>query len=172
MEMARRRPALTVTAPSPTSTPLPTARAILREQDAVARVLPSVVRVSVPDGMGSGVILDSNGLIVTNAHVVQGARQAEVRLQDGRTLTGMVEEADERGDLALLRVPEAGLPAAALADVDLLRASPCWPSAMRSTFGVGRPSRGASSRRTGLGRAGWTTSRPTHRSIPATRVGR
>lgn len=55
-------------------TPQPTrAASVLSEQDAVARVLPSIVRVSTRDGVGSGVILGASGQILTNAHVVGAA---------------------------------------------------------------------------------------------------
>src|SRR5690242_7646056 len=60
---------------------------------------------------GSGVIWSADGAIVTNAHVTRSARN-EVELWDGRRLEAQVDAYDARRDLALLRVPEAGLPAA------------------------------------------------------------
>ena len=99
----------------------PTTSQVLTEQDAVARVLPAVVQVLTNGGSGSGVIVDRSGLIITNAHVVESVTLATVRLQDRRSLEARVERRDPAGDLALLRVPSPDLPAAVLADVDLLR---------------------------------------------------
>ncbi len=56
-------------------------------------------------GQGSGVIIDRRGLILTNHHVVVGAQQIAVHLQDGRTLQGQIVGSDPRYDLALIRVP-------------------------------------------------------------------
>src|SRR5215475_1419009 len=59
-------------------------------------------------GSGSGVVWDTNGLIVTNAHVARGAK-ALVTLWDGREFEGGVETRDPRRDLALLRIAASGL---------------------------------------------------------------
>ncbi len=53
---------------------------------------------------GSGFVIDASGLIVTNAHVVEGADAIEVRLSDGRRFTGKVVGRDNRVDLALIRI--------------------------------------------------------------------
>ncbi len=66
-------------------------------------------------GFGSGVILASDGLIVTNAHVVRGS-QAQVKLWDGRTFAAEVVSRDLARDLARLQISATGLPAAQLAD--------------------------------------------------------
>jgi serine protease Do len=66
-------------------------------------------------GFGSGVILGADGLIVTNAHVVQSSR-AQVKLWDGRTLEAVVTSRDLTRDLAALLASASGLPAATLAD--------------------------------------------------------
>jgi serine protease Do len=66
-------------------------------------------------GFGSGVILASDGLIVTNAHVVRGS-QAQVKLWDGRTFAAEVVSCDLARDLARLQISATGLPAAQLAD--------------------------------------------------------
>lgn len=73
------------------------------------------------EGMGSGIILSSDGLLVTNHHVVRGARHAEVALSDGRRLEAEILREDPDADLALLRVNADGLPPAALGDSDRLR---------------------------------------------------
>src|SRR5690349_1196017 len=65
-------------------------------------------------GLGSGVIYSSDGHILTNAHVVAGARKVHVTLPDGRTLPAGVLGAEPGQDLAVLRVASGRLPVAEL----------------------------------------------------------
>lgn len=100
---------------------------------AVERLSESIVSVSsmrlerrffgiVPlEGQGSGIILDRNGLIVTNNHVIDGANQVHVSLKDGRTFTGEVVGSDEATDVAVIRVDASDLPAAELGDSEAVR---------------------------------------------------
>ncbi len=73
------------------------------------------------EGMGSGVIIDPKGLVLTNNHVIEGADEVLVELADGRELKASDIKADPETDLAIFRI-EAGdpLPAAALGDSDAL----------------------------------------------------
>jgi len=71
-------------------------------------------------GSGSGVIWDSVGLIVTNAHVLRRNR-ARVGLWDGRVFPATVQSRDDRRDLAALRINTFGLPAAKPGDSSALR---------------------------------------------------
>jgi S1-C subfamily serine protease len=91
-----------------------------RIPEVVAEVEPSVVAVAVEGqagrGEGSGVIWDDEGLIVTNNHVIEGAANVEVVLANGTRLEAEIEEADSLSDLAVLRVDQAGLPAADFAE--------------------------------------------------------
>ncbi|WP_245883709.1 S1C family serine protease [Hasllibacter halocynthiae] len=67
--------------------------------------------VEVPRGTGTGFIWDDRGHVVTNAHVLDGAARANVRLADGRTFDARLVGRDRRHDLAVLRIaPAAGLP--------------------------------------------------------------
>ncbi|MGH6841225.1 MAG: S1C family serine protease, partial [Methylocella sp.] len=95
---------------------------------AVARVSPSVVRLDIRHGgrpragSGSGVIVSPDGLILTNSHVVQGAKRAEVTTLDGRSFSGRVLGDDPSTDLALVRVDEdSTLPSARLGNSKMLK---------------------------------------------------
>ena len=89
----------------------------------IAKVRPAVVQVNVTlqDGsgaIGSGVIIDSRGYIVTNNHVVNGAQTVEVVLYDGTRLSGQVAGTDPADDLAIIKVtpPAKGLTTVKLGD--------------------------------------------------------
>ncbi|MGK0250425.1 MAG: serine protease Do [Oleispira sp.] len=84
--------------------------------------------------LGSGFIISSDGYILTNNHVVQGADEIIVRLSDRRELEAELIGADERADLALLKVKTTGLPAVALGNSDTLKAGE-WVLAIGSPFG-------------------------------------
>ncbi|MDQ6793355.1 MAG: trypsin-like peptidase domain-containing protein, partial [Chloroflexota bacterium] len=60
-------------------------------------------------GVGSGIIVSADGLILTNAHVVAGGGTLTVQLQDGRQLPGTVVSSDAAKDLAIVRVQATGL---------------------------------------------------------------
>jgi len=77
--------------------------------DVVRRVEPSVVQITTAGDLGSGVILDRRGDIVTNNHVVNGAHRVTVTLSDGRTLPGRVLGTDRPDDLAVVRIRATGL---------------------------------------------------------------
>lgn len=85
-------------------------------QRAFAVASPSVVYVdNVGVGSGSGVIYDSHGDIVTNAHVVANAQSLRVTLKSGKTLSARIVGTDAADDLAVLHVNATGLPAARFA---------------------------------------------------------
>ena len=70
----------------------------------VGRTLPSIVQIRTPAGKGSGFLLDSSGLIVTNQHVVGSAFSVKVGLYDGSTRTGRVLRRDAIADAALVKL--------------------------------------------------------------------
>lgn len=72
------------------------------------------------NNLGSGVIVDSTGYILTNFHVIDGAEKITVQLADGRSLSPEVIGTDRPTDLALLRIPLDGLPAIRLGRSDTL----------------------------------------------------
>jgi len=84
------------------------------------RLRPAVVNLRVErgphGGNGSGVIFAPDGLLLTNQHVVHGAKTVRVRLHDGTEMTGRVLGEDPWTDLAVVRAEGSGLPAAAFGD--------------------------------------------------------
>ncbi|MGB9660044.1 MAG: S1C family serine protease, partial [Nitrososphaerales archaeon] len=101
---------------------------------AVEKISPSVVNISTVrllrdyflhvhpvKGIGSGVIINSKGYIVTNHHVIAGSDRIDVTLTDGRKLSGKLVGADASSDIAIVKVDEEGLPSAELGDSDKLK---------------------------------------------------
>jgi serine protease Do len=87
------------------------------------------------DGMGSGVIIDSKGIVVTNNHVVSGADRVTVSLSDGREFVATEIKTDPSSDLAVLRLKDAkNLPAARLGDSTQLEIGD-WVLAIGNPFG-------------------------------------
>jgi S1-C subfamily serine protease len=84
---------------------------------AVAQTVgPAVVSVRTDQGLGSGVIYDGSGLILTNAHVVQDAGSITIGLVDGRHFAGKIVGADTGFDVAVIKIDGANLPSAPLGD--------------------------------------------------------
>ena len=77
-------------------------------------VSPSVVRIDTDSGLGSGVVYDASGLVLTNAHVVGSSTSVTVRTADGRRHSGQVLGTDTGTDIAVVRVSDLGVPAATL----------------------------------------------------------
>jgi len=96
------------------------------------RAMPQMPRKAVASG--SGVIVRSDGYILTNDHVVDGADKVTVRLQDGREFTGEVRR-DFKSDLALIKIPANNLPAAEIGDSDKVKIGQ-WAIAFGSPFGL------------------------------------
>jgi serine protease Do len=72
-------------------------------------------------GVGSGVIVNSNGYILTNHHVVDGAIEIKVELTDNRTFTARLVGSDPPSDLAVLKIEANGLPTVPVGDSDRVR---------------------------------------------------
>lgn len=88
-----------------------------------------------PKGVGSGFIFSSDGLIMTNAHVVEGADEVIVTLTDKREFKAKILGADKRTDVALVKIEATGLPAIKVGDVGRLRVGE-WVMAIGSPFGL------------------------------------
>ncbi|MDP4773121.1 MAG: DegQ family serine endoprotease [Limnohabitans sp.] len=88
-----------------------------------------------PRGVGSGFILSSDGFIMTNAHVVEGADEVMVTLPDKREFKARIVGADKRTDVAVVKIQATGLPAVKVGDVNRLRVGE-WVMAIGSPFGL------------------------------------
>ena len=84
-------------------------------------------------GMGSGVIIREDGYIVTNNHVIAGADQIEVTLENNKSYPAKLVGTDPATDIALLKIDEDSLPAIALGDSDNLRLGE-WVLAIGSPY--------------------------------------
>ena len=126
--------------------------ACLAASDIYQRLRPSVVEITSTangrfgqsEGSGSGVIIDQQGFILTNYHVVSGADSLEVTLADGSALPASVVGTDPGNDLAVVHIdpPAGGLTAARLGDSDkLLVGDPVFalgnPFGLENTFTEG-----------------------------------
>lgn len=87
------------------------------------------------NGMGSGVIVRSDGYILTNNHVIEGADSLTVELSDGQTVAGTVVGADPQTDLAVVKIDAPNLRAAAFGNSDATRVGD-WVLAIGSPFGL------------------------------------
>jgi S1-C subfamily serine protease len=93
--------------------------AVVRAIDVVS---PAVVKLDIDGkGSGSGFLFASDGLLITNSHVVQGAQHARVTFADGRIAQGELVGDDPDTDLAVVRVAGNALPYASLGDSDAVR---------------------------------------------------
>ena len=84
--------------------------------------------------LGSGFIISADGYILTNAHVVEGADEIDVRLTDKRDFKARVIGADKRTDVALIKIEAASLPTVRMGDPTRLKVGE-WVVAIGSPFG-------------------------------------
>ncbi len=87
------------------------------------------------EGTGSGFIIDANGLILTNAHVVEGSEQVRVHLLDGRTFEGKVKGSDPVTDIAVIQIEGENLPTVTLGNSDQVRPGD-WAIAIGNPLGL------------------------------------
>ena len=88
-----------------------------------------------PRGVGSGFILTTDGFVMTNAHVVEGADEVIVTLTDKREFKAKIIGADKRSDVAVVKIEATGLPAVKVGDLSRLRVGE-WVIAIGSPFGL------------------------------------
>jgi serine protease Do len=94
---------------------------------------PSLYRERVP-GLGSGVIVDGDGIVLTNSHVIRDAEEVKVNLPDGRHFDAKLLGDSPVYDLAVLKIPAERLPVAPLGDSDSLVVGE-WAIAIGNPFG-------------------------------------
>jgi putative serine protease PepD len=90
-------------------------------EDVVARALPSVVQIRSQSGLGSGIVFDAEGHIVTNAHVVAGFKRFAVTLADGTVHNASLQGSYPQGDLAVVQIEGARPKPAGFADSSKVR---------------------------------------------------
>src|SRR5215467_870243 len=105
--------------------------------NAARRIKPAVVHVKVGTrgATGSGVIISSDGYILTNNHVASAANELSVKLADGRELRARRIGVDQTTDLALIKIEAQNLPFATLGDSSKLEQGE-WVIALGSPFGL------------------------------------
>ncbi|MBI4204802.1 MAG: DegQ family serine endoprotease [Betaproteobacteria bacterium] len=86
-------------------------------------------------GMGSGLIVTADGHVLTNAHLVQGATEVTVKLNDRREFKAKVAGLDRRSDIAVLKIEAADLPTVKIGDPDKVKVGE-WVAAIGSPFGL------------------------------------
>lgn len=126
------------------------------------------------EGLGSGIVIDSQGLILTNAHVIDAAGQLHVRRPDGEDVDTALVGMDAESDLALVRVSDAtGLSPAPLGDSDRLEVG-SFVVAIGSPLGLHHTVTAGvlSAKARGLDGSGMEFLRPTPPSTLAAAVGR
>ncbi|MBI4335192.1 MAG: Do family serine endopeptidase [Candidatus Omnitrophica bacterium] len=85
-------------------------------------------------GLGTGVIVDPEGYILTNEHVIGGAEKITVTLPDGRSFKAKPKGADPRSDLAIIKIDAKNLPFAELGNSDIIQTGE-WVVAIGNPFG-------------------------------------
>ncbi|MGB5251205.1 MAG: trypsin-like peptidase domain-containing protein [Sedimenticolaceae bacterium] len=94
-------------------------------------------RIRRENSLGSGVIVDRNGYVLTNNHVIEGASEIQIVLEDGRSLPARIVGTDPETDIAVLQAAGSKLPVASLSESDALQVGDVV-MAIGNPFGVGK----------------------------------
>lgn len=97
--------------------------------------IPTIPQQQVKRGLGSGFIVSSDGLILTNAHVVEGSDRVTVTLKEGQTYEGQVLGTDSLTDVAVIKIEAVELPTVTFADSDQLQPGE-WAIAIGNPLGL------------------------------------
>jgi serine protease Do len=106
-------------------------------EDGLKQMNPGRLHEPMEHGLGSGVIVSSDGYILTNNHVVNNATEIQVALNDGRQFTAKVIGSDPKTDVALVRIKADNLPALTLTDSDKIEVGDVV-LAIGNPFGIGQ----------------------------------
>src|SRR3984893_13043799 len=106
-------------------------------EDGMKRMNPGRLRAPMEHGLGSGVIVSSDGYILTNNHVVNNATEIQVALNDGRQFNAKVIGSDPKTDVALIQIKADNLPALTLTDSDKIEVGDVV-LAIGNPFGIGQ----------------------------------
>ncbi|OGZ78392.1 MAG: hypothetical protein A2358_02065 [Candidatus Staskawiczbacteria bacterium RIFOXYB1_FULL_37_44] len=93
---------------------------VLSNTEIVAKVKPATVYIETTEGSGSGMIIDAEGYILTNAHVVEGVSTAKVKLADGQLFSAEVKGRDEIIDIAILKISGENFPFVIFGNSDII----------------------------------------------------
>lgn len=93
----------------------------LSNAEIIRKTKPAVVYIRTSSGAGSGMIINSTGTILTNAHVIVGVSEAQIKLSDGRTFSASILGRDEVLDVALLKIQGKNFPSIEFADSSLVQ---------------------------------------------------
>lgn len=91
---------------------------VLSNTEIIAAVKPATVYIETTEGVGSGMLIDADGYILTNAHVVAGVSAAKVKLSDGQLYSAEVKGRDEIIDVAVLKISGQNFPFVKFGDSD------------------------------------------------------
>ena len=97
--------------------------------------MPNMPQERTQRGLGSGFVVSSDGLIITNAHVVDGSDEVNVTLKDGSTYEGKVMGSDPLTDVAVIKIEAENLPAVTFADSEQLQPGE-WAIAIGNPLGL------------------------------------
>jgi serine protease Do len=97
--------------------------------------MPNIPSEQIQKGMGSGFVVSSDGLILTNAHVVEGSDRVKVTLKDGKSYPGKVLGTDSLTDVAVIKIKAESLPQVTFADSDNLQPGE-WAIAIGNPLGL------------------------------------
>jgi serine protease Do len=97
--------------------------------------MPNIPSEQIQRGMGSGFVVSSDGLILTNAHVIEGSEQVKVTLKNGKNYPGKVMGRDPLTDVAVIKIDAMNLPAVTFADSDHLQPGE-WAIAIGNPLGL------------------------------------
>lgn len=112
---------ITKEAPVSNSSNAPIASGGSSTENIFDKISPAIVFIKTSKGSGSGMIIENNGLILTNAHVISGVNTATITLQNKKSYKATVVGRNENIDIALLKISDSNLPTVDLGNSDSMK---------------------------------------------------